>query len=352
MAIGTDEFDEFGESIDYIDDSQYEDDDDTLDVQEENPEQDVDEEDPIANEEDTDYIDEFLKFHGIQDKSKIIYENEEGQQEEVDWNSLPKEDKINILKELTQGDPSEGLDQSEIELINTIRKSKMTPSEYIQYIETNGVKRYMDNNSQIDYSIDQYTDDELFMYDLIARMPDLTDEEVEQALEVEKTNEALFTKKIEALRNNYRFSEQEQLKQIELEKQQAAQEQYNQFSASIQDQINNFTDFYGCEISMDQDEIEDLYEFITGFDDAGNNHFAKVLNDPTQVVKMAWAVLKGEDFVNDLNNYYKDQIAQVRKNSYEKGLTDAKSTNKSESKFVIKKTDTKFDRDYIESDEF
>jgi hypothetical protein len=40
--------------------------------------------------------------------------------------------------------------------------------------------------------VDDYTDDELFVYDMQARMPELTEEEITQALESAKMNESVF----------------------------------------------------------------------------------------------------------------------------------------------------------------
>jgi hypothetical protein len=63
-----------------------------------------------------------------------------------------------------------------------------------------------------------------------------------------------------------------------------------------------------------------LYEFITGVDAAGVSHFGKVLNDPEWLVRMAWFALNGEQMINDINEYYKKEIANVRKESYNRGL--------------------------------
>ena len=305
------------------------------------------EEEPHIDQEDI--ITELLKSYGITDKSKILYENENGEEVEVSWNSLSKEDKLGILQTPNHSISNE-LDDSEVQLINTIRNSKMSPSEYIQYIEKQGVDRYVQNSQVPHYSIDDYSDDDLFMMDLIARLGDnITDNEVRDALEQAKSNEVLYNKQIEALRNEYRKSEQDRLNQEEYEKQQIAQEQYNQFSNSIYDQINGFKEFYGCDIDLDQNDKQELFEFITGFDEAGNNHFAKALNDPNLVVKMAWTLLNGDKLIEDINDYYKSKITEVSKNSYNKGLKDA---NKNNSNFIIKENNNQDNNNYFDYDEF
>jgi len=82
-----------------------------------------------------------LKDRGIEDKSKIKFENEDGQVEEVDWNNLNDQDKLNILRS-SEEQPETGLDDSEINLINAIRTSGMTPQEYLNYIGNYAAQSY------------------------------------------------------------------------------------------------------------------------------------------------------------------------------------------------------------------
>jgi hypothetical protein len=56
---------------------------------------------------------------------------------------------------------------------------------------------------------------------------------------------------------------------------------------------------------MDNDDKEELYDFITGFDEAGNSILGKAMNDPAILVKMAWFALHGEDMLDDISDYVK-----------------------------------------------
>ena len=56
----------------------------------------IDTTDPEEVKED-DFLTSLLKSRGIEDKSKIKLATEEGDVEEVDWDSLSNEDKLNIL---------------------------------------------------------------------------------------------------------------------------------------------------------------------------------------------------------------------------------------------------------------
>ena len=163
-----------------------------------------------------DFLTSLLKSRGIEDKSKIKFATEEGDVEEVDWDSLSNEDKLNILSS-SESTPENGLDESEIQLINAIRNSGMSPSEYLQFIGNGEVERYIQNSQEPQYEIDEYSDDELFLMDFMSRMGEVTEDEATEALERAKANEGLFKKQIEAIRNEYKQAEQENQMQAQLE---------------------------------------------------------------------------------------------------------------------------------------
>lgn len=325
MDEGIDEFDEIEELTpqEEPEESQQE------ELQEKQHEEEISSEN---NEEERDFISELLKSRGIEDSTKIKFENDNGEIEEVDWNSLSNEDKLNILNS-SEDTSNEDLDDSEIQLINAIRQSNLTPAEYIQYLQRSSVENYLQNSQQYAYSIDQYSDDELYVMDLINKSEDITEEEALEALETAKANNVLFKKQIDAIRNEYRKAEEESIQYSQLQQQQNAQEQYNQFAEQIENSIINFKEFSGCELNMSDEDMQNLYDFVTGYDKAGNNWFSKALSDPESVVQMAWFYLYGEKMIQDMNDYYQKEITNVRKDSFNKGKEAAK---KGTSKVVYK----------------
>ena len=271
-----------------------------------------------------DFITSLLRTRGIEDKSKIKFENEEGDTEEVDWDSLDDETKLNILNS-SVGDTNNDLDDAEMQLINSVRRSQLTPGEYIQYIQQEGISRYLQNNQMNGYifKVDELSNDELFVTDFITRTG-VTEEEAFEALDRAKANEALFEKQMGAIRSEYQKSEEETIRYNELKRQEEAQAQFDQFAEGVRYHIADFTEFAGCDLNMNNEDMQELYDFITGFDAAGNSYFGKALNDPSTLVKMAWFALNGEQMIQDINEYYKKEIASVRKESYNKGLQAAK----------------------------
>lgn len=306
--------------------------------------QDIDQQEDIQETTETDVelddrgiLQEFLNSRGIEDISKIKYEGEDGEEEEVSWDSLDSKEKLSILNSLSNEEYENDLDDSEIQLINSIRSSRMSPAEYINYAVQTGADQYARSMQQgMDiYEIDQFSDDDLFVTDFITRMgrDNVTDEEISEALEKAKSNEELFNKQIKAIRTEYKNLEDQNRQYNAYLAQQERQEQYNQFASTIRDQVLNFDEFGGFDLNMDQDDKEELYEFITGFDEAGNSILGKAIEDPAILTRMSWFALHGEQMLDDIQDYVRQQIAKARKDSYTKGVEDAragrvKDTNK------------------------
>ena len=62
------------------------------------------------------------------------------------------------------------------------------------------------------------------------------------------------------------------------------------------------------DISMDNEDMNRLASFILDRDATGTSYFARALNNPEELVKMAWFALNGEEVLNSISNYYKKQI--------------------------------------------
>ena len=135
-----------------------------------------------GEEDDLDAFSSFLKSRGIRDGKTIIYENEEtGETEEVDFGTLSKDEQLSILESLT--DP--GLSEDEIETINLLRKTNSSFQDIITYYQQQAIDEYKaKNSSQETYTIDSYSDEELYLADQKAKFPEMTEEELIGKLEM------------------------------------------------------------------------------------------------------------------------------------------------------------------------
>lgn len=298
------------------------------------------EEEPV---EEVDLITRMLNSKGISDSSKIKFETEDGNTEEIDWNDLTIDEQFNILNQ--HDEPETGLDDDEIDLINEIRAAKLTPKEYKNFLMKQGAASVIPKEEP-SYIIDDLTDDELFMYDLQVRNEDITNEEALDALEKAKMSENFFNKQVRGLRAEYKKLEDDRNNAHEMELQRQKQEQFNQFQNSIKNSIQSFNSIGNLDIELDNDDMDEVAQFLLTTDGAGINHFSKVLNDPDWLVKMAWFALKGEDAINNITDYFTTEMKQREQASYRRGLEDAaKKSPKSKVVYQPQKNNNKGSRE-------
>lgn len=270
-----------------------------------------------------DVLTEFLKFSGIKDPEHIKFEDEDGIIKEQNWNDLSFEEKMNILTTSYQ-QPERDLDEDEIELVNELRRNNMTPEQYIQTIRQQAAQDYADSlEANPQYSIDDLSDDEIFMLDLQDKIEDITDEEITSALAKAK-EDPLYEKKIAGMRKALKAQEDEYISQIKAEQEMQQQEQFNQFKDSVVNSIQQFNKVGDLDINLDQEDMEDIAAFILDRDESGVSYMGRALNNPQTLVEMAWWTLKGRDALNSISEYFANEIKNVRQMSYQKGLEDGK----------------------------
>jgi hypothetical protein len=177
--------------------------------------------------------------------------------------------------------------------------------------------------------------------DLLSKTQDITEEEAFEALDKAKQNETLFKKQIGAMRTEYQNKENDILYQEQFQRQQQAQEQFQRFANTIENSVSNFTELAGGKLDMTGEDMQELYEFITGFDAAGNSYFGKALNDPDVLVRMAWFALNGEQTIRDIEDYYNKEITKAREEGYKKGIAKAKDAPKVVHKNIQKPNNSK-----------
>lgn len=255
---------------------------------------------------------------GIADSKAIQFENEEGEIETVDFDSLDKETQLTMLKELS--DP--GLSDHEIEVVNFLRRNNASFDDVINYYAEQRLQQYLSENPdqvhQKKYSVDEYSNDELYLADLKNKYPTLTDEELLSELDNAKLNEELFNKKSEAIRQQYKEIEEQQLKDQEL----AEQQRYEALQQNITNAVLNFK-----EVSIDSDpdsedwrgiEIEDgdrqqILSYLLDQDQEGKSQLVRDIEDPNSLIELAWYKLYGQDLVHNVTKYWKGVVKEDRK---------------------------------------
>ena len=278
---------------------------------------------PDNQDNDFDLAKELLTLQGISDMNKIKFEDESGAVIEKSWDSLSNTEKLMILSH--QEDPDTRLDSAEIELINQIRESGLTPDQYIQSLQT-------PEPPAVTYEVDSISDEELFCIDLLDKIgtDNISDEELQQALNNAKANETLFNKQVASLRVYYKDLEDKRQKQLELEKIEEAEQEYDRFAGNIVNSIRNFNALEDTPVELSQDEMEDLANYILTRDTSGYSEFGRLLNDPVQFTKAAFWMLKGPEILNEMQNQIKE--------AYLRGYNESHKSNPSKKVFTKPQT--------------
>lgn len=282
--------------------------------------------------EEEDIITLLLREKNIGDPTKIKFEDEEGNIQERDWNSLTREEQLNILKTPSESEDN-SLDEEEIGLINQLRLNQMTPEEFIAAIKQQGAAEYAQTlESGQATRIDDLTDEDLFILDLQSRVEDITDEEAQQALDRAKQDSTLFQKQMKGIREEYKRIEEERTRMEELEQQQKDSEQFEEFKNAVLDSIQSLDKISTLDIAMDDDDMNEIANFILSTDSAGVNYLAKALDDPQTLVRMAWFALKGEEAIDSITEYFTEQIKAVSQSRYEQGFKDGQAGKRTQTK--------------------
>lgn len=285
-----------------------------------------------SNDDDDSFMSDFLRSKGIDDPSRIKFEDENDNIIERNWNDLTREEQINILNTPLQPqyEDNNDLSDEEVTLLTQIRQSGLTPSQYLQQIQGDQIIQ------EPTYKIDDLSDDEVYILDLESRVGELSDDDAAQALSVAKQNEDLFNKQVEGIRKEYKDREDYNTQQEQAQLEQQQQEAYYQYQDAVVNAINNFNSIGNLDLNFEDSDKEELAEFMLSPDEAGNNYLYRALQDPETLVKAAWFILNGDEAFDSITDYFTNQIKLVSENQYRKGYEEGrKGTSPSRPTVVI-----------------
>ena len=289
-----------------------------------------------------DLLTTYLKGYGIKDPTKIQFENEEGGIDEVDFNSLSKEEQLTMLHELASTDYSD----YEKSVINYLRTNNTDLQGVIEYFQNKAIEEYLNQNPsaapQKSYTIDDYSDDELYIADLAAKFPDFTEEELTSRLETAKVNEELFKKEVDSLRQFYKAEEDRQAEEAK----QAEQQQYEALQNSLLDAASKFNEIVldlddpqSDALELEESDKQRMLDYLLTPDTDGQSQFDKDLSDPKALIELAWLRTQGRDTLTGISQYWKKELADTRKElAKAKKELEKYRKNDSDSKVTVNET--------------
>ena len=298
--------------------------------------------DPQSSDIDTDenVFYQFLRERGISDPSKIQFENEEGEIEEHSFDSLDRETQLNMLKEITNPD----LSDHEMEVVEYLRKNSVTLPQVVDYFAEQRLQAYLAENPEAQhqqiYSIDDYSDDELYLADLKSKFPNFTDEELITKLETAKSNEDLYNKEVSALRDTYKEAEDQDRQNAAMREKQ----EYETMTRNLAQAASSFTeislDFSDPEsdsLIIEDSDRQDIMSYLLDQDSNGKSRFVKDLENPSSLIKLAYYMLKGEETISGVTQYWKETLKSERKELARLKKDLEKLSNKGNNTYVVRK---------------
>lgn len=268
--------------------------------------------------ENSDLIANFLKSKGIEDPTKLQYEDEEnqGQTKDVDFNSLSKREQFEILNNISDGNLSE----YEKGVVNYLRSNKTTLDQLIDNASNQKMNQYIQSHPSKEveksYTIDDYQDDELYLADLKTKFPDFTNDELLAKLNTAKEDEELFKKEIGSLRTYYKSQEDEQIKVEEAEQNQKYEDMRNNLIDStnkLQEIPLDFNDPQSDSISLEDIDRQQIIDYLLNQDSDGKSQFVKDIEDPNSLVELALLRTQGHNLISGMTQYWKGLLKEDRK---------------------------------------
>ena len=281
--------------------------------------------DGYQQEEDDNFMLDFLHSKGIEDPEKIKFEDDNGEIIERSWDDLTREEQINILNtpletttpQQVVNTPDNSLTDEEIMFINQLRQNGMTPTQFVSQFQV--------PETEPQYRVDELSDDELYILDLESRVGELSDEDASVALATAKQNEDFYKKQVDGIRKEYKEREDFKTQQEQAEIEQQQQEAYNAYQENVVNAIDSFNSIGNLDLNFEDSDKEELAEFMLSQDQSGNNYLYRALQEPENLVKAAWFILNGEDAFNSISDYFTNQIKLVSESQYKKGFEEGRN---------------------------
>lgn len=254
-----------------------------------------------------DYVSRLLEARGFKDR-KIQVTNEDGELEEINFDDLTDQEKFDLLND--QEEPVLPSDE-ELKVLNYLRTNNMTLDDFAKWQREQGVQEYLASQTPVT-EFDEYSDDEIIAYDFIQRFGDqMSDEEIDAEIDRLKADEEAYKKRVDLLRASYKSEAEAQSKLYEQEEQTRNQAAEQAFVSAYKSAAGDINYIHGMD--LDENDKQELLDFVLNKDAAGRTGLSKALDDPASVLKMAWYLQHGEEVYDATVDHFKKEIAKRSK---------------------------------------
>ena len=261
-------------------------------------------------------VERFLSSYGVNggiitfdDGETARFSDLSGDEQEEILNSLTKESVPTIEEKYN-------LDEQEIQLLNTLRENDQSAEEFINNIVDFRLKSVIAQKDAQSIDFESMDDDAVFVRQLKDNDPEITDDAIASELDMAKQLSS-FESTIGAIRNGY-IAKQREAANVDME------DKNNAFNADLELQrehvvqsVEGMTDIAGAPLSTDMKEYL-LHDIMELNDNKDPILMEKIFSNPETMFKANWFLNYGEDYISNLNNYWKKEVSKAAKNAYNK----------------------------------
>lgn len=266
-------------------------------------------------------IEQFLAQYGISG-AIITLEDEDGVAVNKHFNELTNEEQFNVLSDLAKsGAPSVeskyGLDPEEIGLLNFVRKSGKPVNEVIgELAEQRALEILSSQNSGV-IDFQNMPDDTVTLRWLWETNPQATEEELQEELNRLKEGK-FYTNNAEKLRQGYVQEAEANQARLESQEEEDRLQELENDRALIATAVSNINEVVG--FSVNNDSKNEILEKLLEVNAHGDSLFMEeVFSDPEKLFKAAWLFYNSENYLDQLDQKHKRDLA----NEYKKGRNHA-----------------------------
>jgi hypothetical protein len=189
----------------------------------------------------------------------------------------------------------------------------MTLQDFAEWQRQEAIKEYLSGQMPVSET-DSYSDEEIVAYDYIKRFGEsMSDEEIDAEINRLKADPEAFEKRVSLLRNAFKAEEEAQAKLYQDQEAAIRQENEGMFINTYYQalaQIDNIQN-----IELDDNDRDELLRFVLEKDQANRTGLSKAMDNPENVLKMAWYLLHGEECNNAMIDYFQKEISKRSKPS-------------------------------------
>ena len=211
------------------------------------------------------------------------------------------------------------LNDSEITFLNALRESGAANVEdFVNDIVDHRMDTIVSERNASTLDFGKIADDDIYLMHLRETKPDFTDGDLVDELEKAKQL-STYTELTDGMRENYITRQEELVDNLKEQRDGAYMTQIEGQRQDIATVVDNMDNIAGSPLTDDVKEflLHDLMEL--------NEHndpilMEKIFADPEQAFKANWFLTYGEDYIKNLNEYWKKEVSVAAKKGYQQSI--------------------------------